>query len=114
MTVKKVKVTLNLKGTLMENILWYVEDIKDHINRCEELINVDNCVDDTDIDDFIKWFNWLDDLCYEYRFRYLPKYYNDIFSKLEDVYIDCKARIEEIAREMDREENYMRQMSYKW
>ncbi len=114
MTIKKVKVTLKLKDTLMNDILYYIDDIKDHIRRCEDLVDTNDCVDDTDIDDFIKWFDWLEGLCYEYNYKFLPSKYNEKFNKLTNIYVDCKARVAEMAKEIVRERNYMTQMSYRW
>ena len=70
MKVKTIKLHLKISDTQIQNIIYLIDDIKDHIKR----------------------FDWLEELCYSYDYRFLPQNYDNKLKQLESLYIDCKAR----------------------
>jgi flagellin-specific chaperone FliS len=91
MKIKMVKIHLKIKDTQIQNIIYLIDDIKDHIRRLDEMVE-NGKVQDKNTDNFIKWFDWLEELCYSYDYRFLPQDYDNKLKQLESLYIDCKAR----------------------
>jgi hypothetical protein len=91
MKIKTIKLHLNIKNTQIQHIIYLIDDIKDHIRKLDGMV-VNGKVEDHNTDSFIRWFDWLEELCYSYDYRFLPQKYDNKLKQLESLYIDCKSK----------------------
>lgn len=85
--------------SLLSCLLNQLDDINDHIRRLKEMSN--EGIDEGNADKFVEWFEWLQDLLEDKRYKhYIPKRYYGWF---EDEINQANNIVEEMAKEWQRE-----------